>query len=84
MARQNNSREPTTPGGQRKTNAHSTSRLPPAGLQKTHRFEDGIIIRFLFQRTAPTDLASVERMIGHYSIANVEAPPPPALCRWSE
>ena len=54
------------------------------GLRKTQRFEDHIIIRFLFQRTATADLASVERMIGHYSAANIETPPPPALCRWSE
>ena len=63
---------------------HTAARWALAGLRKIQRFEDGIIIRFLFQRTAPADLASVERMIGHYSTANVEAPPPPALCRWSE
>ena len=40
--------------------------------------------RFLFQRTAPTGLVPVERMIGRYKTADVESPPPPALCLWSE
>ena len=39
--------------------------------------------RFLFQRTAPTGLVPVERMIGRYKTADVESPPPPALWRWS-